>query len=82
MSDELLLSIEKLIYGGEGLAHADGEATVAWITVLVWLVIEYDVTFPEASWISTFETNPRLLPCMANPEPVKEPRCVSSVCVG
>jgi 23S rRNA (uracil1939-C5)-methyltransferase len=24
MSDELLLSIEKLIYGGEGLAHADG----------------------------------------------------------
>ena len=24
MADELLLSIEKLIYGGEGLAHADG----------------------------------------------------------
>src|ERR1700688_3118919 len=24
MSDELLLSIEKLIYGGEGLAHTDG----------------------------------------------------------
>jgi 23S rRNA (uracil1939-C5)-methyltransferase len=24
MSDELLLSIEKLIYGGEGMAHADG----------------------------------------------------------
>jgi len=24
MTDELLLSIEKLIYGGEGLAHADG----------------------------------------------------------
>jgi 23S rRNA (uracil1939-C5)-methyltransferase len=24
MSDDLLLSIEKLIYGGEGLAHADG----------------------------------------------------------
>ena len=24
MSDELLLSIEKLLYGGEGLAHADG----------------------------------------------------------
>jgi 23S rRNA (uracil1939-C5)-methyltransferase len=24
MSDELLLSIEKLVYGGEGLAHADG----------------------------------------------------------
>src|SRR6201993_2730446 len=24
MSDELQLSIEKLVYGGEGLAHADG----------------------------------------------------------
>src|SRR5260370_35889967 len=24
MSDELRLSIEKLIYGGDGLAHADG----------------------------------------------------------
>jgi 23S rRNA (uracil1939-C5)-methyltransferase len=24
MADELLLSIEKLIYGGDGLAHADG----------------------------------------------------------
>ena len=24
MSDELLLSIEKLLYGGDGLAHADG----------------------------------------------------------
>jgi len=24
MADELRLSIEKLIYGGDGLAHADG----------------------------------------------------------
>ena len=24
MSDELLLSIEKLVYGGDGLTHADG----------------------------------------------------------
>ena len=24
MSDELTLSIEKLVYGGDGLAHADG----------------------------------------------------------
>ena len=24
MPDELLLSIEKLVYGGDGLAHADG----------------------------------------------------------
>jgi len=24
MSDELLLSIEKLVYGGDGLSHADG----------------------------------------------------------
>src|ERR1700676_1767810 len=24
MSDELFLSIEKLLYGGDGLAHADG----------------------------------------------------------
>jgi tRNA/tmRNA/rRNA uracil-C5-methylase (TrmA/RlmC/RlmD family) len=24
MADELLISIEKLVYGGDGLAHADG----------------------------------------------------------
>ena len=24
MADELILSIEKLVYGGDGLAHADG----------------------------------------------------------
>ena len=24
MSDELILSIEKLVYGGDGLSHADG----------------------------------------------------------
>ena len=28
MADELILSIEKMIYGGEGLAHADGEHRV------------------------------------------------------
>ncbi len=29
MPDELRLSIEKLIYGGDGLAHADGN-TISW----------------------------------------------------
>jgi len=28
MSDELLLSIEKLVYGGDGLAHADGSTVL------------------------------------------------------